>query len=196
MYNRRPCFGIGRGCVMRRDGAKAVALAEVERAELSLADASGILEYGLEYWLKLAGRTRNYPKHFGRCCLLFQCFAQVIRALAQLVEQPRVLDGNNPLLGEIAQKLNLLVGEWTNLLAKDRKNPDSLVLLEPRYDEDCPNTSQFDSCHCRRITFDVRVFSGKIDHMHRLFGSRDPHDRSIVMRPVRPAVKEFHQRRR
>ena len=37
--------------------------------------------------------------------------------LAQLVEQPRVLDGDDGLSGEILDQLDLLVGEWAHFLA-------------------------------------------------------------------------------
>ena len=43
--------------------------------------------------------------------LLLQRFAQIVGALAQLIEQPGVLDGDDGLIGEILHQLNLLVGE-------------------------------------------------------------------------------------
>ena len=49
--------------------------------------------------------------------LLLQRFAQIIPALAQLVEQSRVLDGNDSLGGEVSYKFNLLIGEKAHLLA-------------------------------------------------------------------------------
>ena len=52
--------------------------------------------------------------------LLLQRLAQIIGALAQLVEQPRVLDGDDGLGGEVLHQLDLLVGEWADLLAIDR----------------------------------------------------------------------------
>ena len=38
-------------------------------------------------------------------------FAQIVGALAQFVEQPRILDGDDGLRGEVRHKLDLLVGE-------------------------------------------------------------------------------------
>jgi hypothetical protein len=38
--------------------------------------------------------------------------------LAQLVEQARVLYGDDGLLSEVAQKLDMLVAEWFDLLAE------------------------------------------------------------------------------
>ena len=43
-----------------------------------------------------------------------------LRAL-QLVEQPRILDGDDRLGGEVLDQFDLLVGEGTNLLAVKRR---------------------------------------------------------------------------
>ena len=51
--------------------------------------------------------------------LLLQRLAQIVGALAQLVEQPRVLDGDDGLGGEVLYQLDLLVGERPHLLAVD-----------------------------------------------------------------------------
>ena len=42
---------------------------------------------------------------------------EVSSALAQFVEQPRVLDGDDGLRGEVLDEFDLLVGEGTNFLA-------------------------------------------------------------------------------
>ena len=63
---------------------------------------------------KLAGRTADDLQHFRGCRLLLQRFAQ-------LVQQPGVLNGDDRLLGEVLNQLDLLVGERPNLLAKDAK---------------------------------------------------------------------------
>ena len=50
------------------------------------------------------------------CC---SSVAEIVGSLAQFIEQPRVLDGDDGLGGEILHKRDLLVGEGPNLLAKD-----------------------------------------------------------------------------
>ena len=52
---------------------------------------------------------------------------------AQLVEQPRVLDGDDRLGGEVLDQLDLLVGERPHLLAVDDDRADQLVFLEHRH---------------------------------------------------------------
>ena len=49
------------------------------------------------------------------------------RALAQFVEQARVLDGDDGLVGEVLDQCDLLVGKRTNLLAIDREGADQFV---------------------------------------------------------------------
>ena len=59
--------------------------------------------------------------------LLLQRLGEIIGALAQLVEQPRVLDGDHGLRGEVLHQLDLLVGERAHLLAVDDDGADQLV---------------------------------------------------------------------
>ena len=58
---------------------------------------------------------------------------------AQLVEQPRVLDGDDGLAGKVRYQLDLLVGERPHLLAVDADRADQLVVLEHRHDEHRPS---------------------------------------------------------
>ena len=73
---------------------------------------SCVFQHGLEHRLKFAGRTTDDLEHLGGRGLLLQRFAQ-------LVEQPRVLDGDDGLSGEVLDQLDLLVGERPDLLAVD-----------------------------------------------------------------------------
>src|SRR5262249_35875734 len=94
-------------------------------AELGFADARGILQHRAEYRFELAGRARDDTQHLRRRGLLRQ-------GLAQLVEQPRVLDGDACLAGEAREQFDLLVGERADLLAVDAEVPDLLVIPEER----------------------------------------------------------------
>ena len=64
---------------------------------------------------------------------------------AQLVEQAGVLDGDDGLVGEILDQLDLLVGEGTDLLPVNRERPDQVVFLEHRHDEKRPNATKLDA---------------------------------------------------
>ena len=95
----------------------------------------------LEHGVQLARRTADDLQHVGGGGLLLQRFAQVFRALAQFPEQAGILDRNDGLSGEIAQQLDLLVGERPDLLSIDRDQTNEFGILEHRHDGLRPSTS-------------------------------------------------------
>ena len=64
----------------------------------------------IEHRLQIEGRAADDLEHVGGGGLLLQ------QTLAQLVEQPRVLDGDDGLGCEVRDQLDLLVGERTHLM--------------------------------------------------------------------------------
>ena len=78
--------------------------------------------------------------------LLLQRFAEIVGALAQLVEQPRVLDGDDGLGGEVLHQLDLLVGERPDLLAIDDDSADQLVVLEHRHAQERARAAELGRC--------------------------------------------------
>ena len=65
------------------------------------------IQEGLQHRLQIEGRPADDFEHIGSSGLLLE-------RLAQLVEQPRVLDGDYGLVGEGGDQLNLFVGEGPN----------------------------------------------------------------------------------
>jgi len=59
------------------------------------------LDKGIKHHLQVERRSADNLEHVGGCRLLLQRFAQIIRALPQLIEKPCVLDGDDGLGGEI-----------------------------------------------------------------------------------------------
>jgi hypothetical protein len=53
----------------------------------------------------------------------------LLGSLAQFIEQPHVLDGDDGLRGEVLDKLNLSLGERTNFLAVDADYTDKRIVL-------------------------------------------------------------------
>ena len=45
------------GCTVHRNGPKGISFAQIQNAELSLADARCIFQHGVEHRLEFAGRT-------------------------------------------------------------------------------------------------------------------------------------------
>ena len=66
--------------------------------------------------------------------------------MAQLVEQPRVLDRDDGLGGEVLYQFDLLVGERPHLLPIDGESADKFVVLEHRHANVGPRAAE-----CRRI---------------------------------------------
>src|ERR1700719_2902831 len=77
--------------------------------KLTAAQPDSTLCYRIEYRLYVCRRAGDNPQHFGSCRLLLQ-------RLPQLIEQPRVLDGDDGLGGEVLYQRDLLVGEGTDFL--------------------------------------------------------------------------------
>ena len=129
-------FGSAGFCERRRASAKAggvlcvatrcsdFVVPAVDISELSVADTNGFLQHGLQNRLKIAGGAADDLKHLRRCRLLLQgfcevggAFGEVRGALTQFVEQPRVLDGDDRLGGEVRYQCDLLFGKGANFLA-------------------------------------------------------------------------------
>ena len=102
-----------RRSAVHRGYTKGITFVQQKIAKLGLADARGVLQHRLEHRLQFARRARDDLQHVGGRGLLLQ-------RLAQLVEQPRVLDRDDGLGGEVRDQLDLLVGERPDLLAVDR----------------------------------------------------------------------------
>ena len=72
---------------MHRDGAESICFADIQSSELGLAESSGILQHGLKDRLQLPGRTADDTQHLRGRGLLLQRLAEIVGALAQLIEQ-------------------------------------------------------------------------------------------------------------
>jgi hypothetical protein len=112
---------------------ESVAIEPEHGPEFCLTDARRVLQHCLEHRLQLAGRSTDDPQHLRGCCLLLQCFAQIVGALAQLVEQPRIPNGDDGLVGEILDQLDLSVGERPHFGAIDKKRANQLLPFEQRH---------------------------------------------------------------
>src|SRR5262249_41891254 len=100
---------------------------EHQHPKFRLADSRGVFQYRFKHWVEVASRRADNLQHFRSRGLLVQRFAQVIGALAQLVEQPRVLDGDDGLRSEVSDQFNLLVGEWAHFLTVDDYRADRFI---------------------------------------------------------------------
>src|SRR5262252_2058831 len=138
-------------------------------AEFGLAERDCLLQHGLEYRFQLARRARDDAEDLGGRRLLLQRLAQIIGALPQLVEQPRVLDGDDGLRGEIRHEPNLLVAEGRRLLTKDIDRTDQLVLPQHWHGYEGSCAAKLEPGIRRAFALDVGLLCGKVENVdHRL----------------------------
>jgi hypothetical protein len=79
-------------------------------------------------------RTKSEPSPLTRLrgLVLLQCLREVRGALPQFVKQPRVLDGDDCLVGESRYQLDLLPGKWVYLIAAQEKDTNRRSLAQER----------------------------------------------------------------
>ena len=132
------------GSVVHCNAPQPAILAERHGAETGFADAGCIFQHGLEHGLQLAWRTGNNAQHL-------RCGGLLLQRLAQFVEQPRVLDSDHRLGGEILHQRGLLVGEGAQFLSIDADGADQLVVLKQRHGEQGSNSAEIDRRNPHRI---------------------------------------------
>jgi hypothetical protein len=89
---------------MKCDVPKRAVLQQKQVPELRFANPHGVCQQSIENRLKLTGRTADNLQNVGGGGLLLERFAQ-------LVKQPRILDGDYGLVSKIAHQLDLLFRE-------------------------------------------------------------------------------------
>ncbi len=102
-----------------RSGPVNVAVAGGDQTIVSTAQAGSSLTEGVEHRLQIKGRAADDLEHIAGRGLVFERFFEVAGALAQFAEQPRVLDRNYCLCGEILQQCDLFVGKRPHRMAVD-----------------------------------------------------------------------------
>src|SRR5262245_15860869 len=101
----------------------------------------------------------------------------LLQGLAQLVEQPCVLNRDNRLRGEVLDQFALFVGERTDLLAEDGDSTDQLTLLEHRYKEVGSRARAFHEGDEAGVALDVALLRHQIDNVHNAPGCGEAGER-------------------
>src|SRR5262249_39047154 len=163
----RQSLGKRRWRIVRCADAESPFIIELQYAELGLADASRIFEHDPEHRLQLPGRRANDAQHIRCCRLLMQRFPQ-------LVEQARVLDGDDGVVSEVLHQLDLPIGERADDLPVNAESADQLTIFEHRYGDHRPIAGEFGGGNDRWITLDVGLHPPNVGDLDNLFGSGDP----------------------
>src|SRR5262245_26140857 len=94
---------------------------------IGFTEFAGRCRYGVQYRLQVIGGARDDGEHLTSCGLVFERLLQLaFRGLLSL-KQPRVLDGDDGLVGEHFQQFNLSISERANLCAADEDRSDCLL---------------------------------------------------------------------
>ena len=107
-----------------RRAGKTFADPAMDDDDIGLAQAGCGLRKGVEHLLQVEGRAADHLEHVGGRGLLLQGFGEILGALLQFVEQPRILDGDDGLVGEGLQQLNVMVRERAGLGAGNGDDAD------------------------------------------------------------------------
>ena len=83
---------------------------DIDRASLGAGELHRLGDDGGEHGLEIERRVHRL-RHFAERAQFADRAAKLIGALAQFVQQPRVLDRDDRLVGEVLDQLDLLVGE-------------------------------------------------------------------------------------
>ncbi len=128
---------------------------------------------GIERRLRVGRRIADDFENFRGRGLLLQRLGEIVGALAQLVEQPRVLDGDDGLRGEVLHQLDLLVGEGLNLLAVDGDHADQFVILEHRHRKHGADAADLNAGDRKLIAAAIGFVGPQVGDLDRLARSRD-----------------------
>jgi hypothetical protein len=84
-----------------------------------------ILSDGIEHGPQVRRRRCDNPQHVGRRRLPLQCLTDLMIAPLQLLEESGVLDGDDRLIREHLHEGDLLLSEWTDLVASHGDRTDA-----------------------------------------------------------------------
>src|SRR5262249_37202009 len=176
---------------MQGNRAEGVSLAQEQVTEFGLADAGRALQHGVEHCLKLAGRARDDLEDLGGRCLLLERLAEIVGALASLVEQACVLDGDPRLGGEILHQRNLLVCEWSNFLPVDGDGTNQPAFLEHRHLDEGARTGKFDQSDRQGIVLLVSRVLRVVGNVEQLLRCGHAHEGMQRARMQRSALRDI-----
>ena len=123
---------------------------DVDRAGIGVGELHRLGDDGGEHGLEIERRVHRL-RDFAERAQFADRAAKLVGALAQFAEQPRILDGDDGLRGEVGDQRDLLVGKRTDFLAVQGERTDQFVLLQHRDGHERPHAAKLDGCDGRRI---------------------------------------------
>ncbi len=99
-----------------------IAVPAEDVSKVGLTDANGLLQHRGEHWFQITWRAADDLEDFRRG-------RPFLKGRTQFVEQPRVLDSDDGLGGEVLNQIDLLVCEGADFLALQANTPISSAPL-------------------------------------------------------------------
>src|ERR1700732_725014 len=93
----------------------------------------------------------------------------LLGTLAQFAQQPRVLDRDNRLRGEVLQQRDLLVRKRPHFLPKDIDEADNRPVLAHRHIQAGPRTAEIDQGTANWVSYTVRFVVSRIGSVDECF---------------------------
>src|SRR5262245_37909894 len=160
---------IARKSEIRSEAIASALAAEYERL-VRVTQPCRRLDQRVEHGLQIEGRAADDLEHIGGSGLLLERFGEVVSALAQLVEQARILDGDDGLRSEVLHQLDLLVGERSNVLVEYPDPTHQPLVLDHRHDQQGADAAEVNPGDGQRIAIEIGSIGaivGDVDDIER-----------------------------
>jgi hypothetical protein len=132
------------------------------------------LDQRVEHGLELRPRAADHFDHIAGHGLVLERLLHIAGALAQLGDQPDVLDRDHRLRREVCQEGDLLVGERPDLLAVDLDVPENRVTLAQWHEEGGSGGAEIDQCAPVGLAGPVSLLGSQIGNMGQPLSLQDP----------------------
>src|SRR6516165_2156665 len=160
-----------------RSATKPLALAQENNRIVRLAKPASILGDGSQHRLNICRGSSDHAEDLACRGLLLQRLAKISGALTQLVEQARILDGDDGLIREGLDQRELLGGEGSNLRPPHRNRANEDTFATHRHAKKRPDTATFRSLGVNGTP--VRIGLRIADLYCPILNSYAPDDRAV-----------------
>src|SRR3990167_8478385 len=122
--------------------AEDLAVESKDMTVLGTAESCGILDEGFQNGLEIKRGATDHLEDFAGGGLLLEGLGEVAVPGLQFLEQADVLDGDDGLVGKGLDHLDLLLGEWPDLVPMDYHNSNQDPLPQHGDPQQSPETSR------------------------------------------------------
>jgi hypothetical protein len=136
---------------------------------VGLAEFTSRCRNSVQYWLEVIGGARDDGEHLRCRGLVFKRLLQSALARLLRLEQARILDGDDGLVGKGLEQINLAVCEGAQFLTVDSYHADNFAFLQHWYRYNGSRTGKINQCDECGIAINVGLLRCEIDNVNYLF---------------------------